>query len=311
MLAYLLLHFSKRAILWGPQGQIDWIEYTRLTANWLALYRYSPLPAYAELLYWLAVAVSALNLAGFMPRLMGLLFAVFASATLNRDWLAMDGGHSLLVVLSIYLVFADTSALSIVKRVRAPQVSQTAAIVHNAAMFAVSAQVCLMYYWAGFYKLFGVSVAPGDRVVFRASGPPVQLSGPVSACLRPRHADRPRCLRDARLSRLLPISDVGETSKADDGRDCDFIPSGDRRNDGLDNLLEHDDCRGPGASLRRSAGIALETHRLDERRCRQANANRNSLTTRRFYQNPLLIMIAMPCRCGALAKLTVSRATAP
>jgi hypothetical protein len=157
MLAYFAIHFTKRAFLWGPQGQIDWVTYTHITSNWLALYRYNPSPVYAECLYWFAIIVTVLNVCGVFPRVMGWLFALAVSATLYRDQLAMDGGHSLLIILSIYLAFADTSALSLMKArtatARPPKFGLS--VIHNAAMFAVSAQVCLMYYWAGFYKTSG------------------------------------------------------------------------------------------------------------------------------------------------------------
>jgi hypothetical protein len=177
MLAYLVVHGSVRAILWGPQAQIDWTTYAHTTSNWFALYRYGGAAAFSEALYYASIAVCLANAVGVMPRLLGLLFSITTSATLFRDDFAMDGGHTLLVILSIYLIFADTSALSLLPIERRKPGSPTLGIFHNGAMAAVSLQVCLVYYWSGFYKLSGTTWRHGTALYYALHDPTFSWPG--------------------------------------------------------------------------------------------------------------------------------------
>lgn len=170
MLAYYLLHVRERAILWGPAGQLDWAAYTAGQTTIFDLYRYSASAAWAESLFWFSVAAAAANCIGRWPRISAVAFALTTYATLERNAFAMDGGQELLVVLAFYLCFTDCGRhfawrARTVKPV--PEwLDTTATAVHNVAVFSIAAQICILYFWTGFYKISGPMWRDGSALYY-------------------------------------------------------------------------------------------------------------------------------------------------
>jgi hypothetical protein len=152
MAAYYVLHIPQRAFLWGPIGQLPWPTYVLGHPNAFELYRYSSSGWYAETLFWIALAVAATNATGVLGRAGSVAFALTTYATLERNPFAMDAGQQLLIVASIYLAFADSFAFL---SLRTSRRTEWSALLHRAATFSIAAQVCIMYFWAGFYKVAG------------------------------------------------------------------------------------------------------------------------------------------------------------
>lgn len=169
------MHFHERAFLWGPHGQIDWAFYHGSgTADPISLYLLNSSVAWSESLYWAGLTVSAAFVLGVYPRLTAIVFYLLARSTFDRNFLALDGGYNLLGLLSFYLLFADSGRHLMWLRLGAPSVVRklgerlqpTLDIVHNAAMALIAGQICMLYFWSGFYKVTGHKWQDGTAIYY-------------------------------------------------------------------------------------------------------------------------------------------------
>jgi hypothetical protein len=171
-----LLHLHQRAFMWGVHGQTEWAFYAASVHRGpFTLYALSSSAAWAELLFWAGLATSLVYLLGVFPRLTSLLFFAFTASLYSRNPIALDGGQNLLILLALYLCFADSGAyLSLTRDTRlaracarlAAPLADALAVVHNLAMFVIAGQVCLVYYWSGFYKIGGHKWQDGTAVYY-------------------------------------------------------------------------------------------------------------------------------------------------
>jgi len=166
------LHFSQRHFLWGSDAvvtQADTSTILSATHAW-TLYSLFPSPLGAECLYWLGLIVSLLFAAGLFTRVTPVLFLVFTWSLYQRNAYALDGGDNLLVILTIYLMFADLSALSLDRRVFGPRrersFSWLSGMLHNFAVTACLLQLAILYFDSGFYKIQGHVWSSGTAVYY-------------------------------------------------------------------------------------------------------------------------------------------------
>lgn len=172
MVCFYLWNAPLRNALWGAHGVLPYGDYIATTrADPLQLYRYSPAHSFTEALFWISLAVALLYAFGVTPRLLAVPFAVTAYATISRNWPATDAGLNLLILLSFLLCLCDTSARFSVVTIRpwrslARAVRPIANVAHNCGRFLISWQVCMVYFWAAFYKLGGQNWRDGTALYY-------------------------------------------------------------------------------------------------------------------------------------------------
>lgn len=161
MLVHYLWHFGERDLIWGPRGQLGFHEYATTTPGGIfALYSLSGSPLYSTSLVIASVVIAAAFGLGVLPRVTCWLFAITTYASVARDPLATDAGQSLAYLLAFLLCIVDTSRYlaPLARRRQAELGSLARAIVgmlHNSGRFLIAWQICMVYFWAAFWKLGG------------------------------------------------------------------------------------------------------------------------------------------------------------
>jgi vitamin K-dependent gamma-carboxylase-like protein len=168
------MHFRQRLFLWGPNGQLDGIYYQALSGRYpLALYSWSNSIAWTDFLYIAGMIVSVLFALGIVPRLTSILFYVTTAALYDRNSISLDGGNNVLILLALYLCFADTGKHFALKTVRIralrrfyPILLRPLNVLHNAAMATIVLQIAMVYFWSGFAKIMGHKWQDGTAIYY-------------------------------------------------------------------------------------------------------------------------------------------------
>jgi hypothetical protein len=172
------LHFSQRHFLWGPDGILTHNDSSAILTSehaW-SLYNVFPTAVGADCLFWLGLIVSLMFAAGLFTRAASVLFFVFTWSLYQRNPYALNGGDNLLVILAIYLIFADLSALSLDRRLFGPRPERSftwlSGMLHNFAVAACLLQLAILYFDAGFYKIQGHVWSNGTAIyyILRSNG---------------------------------------------------------------------------------------------------------------------------------------------
>lgn len=163
--AYVAVNFAYRHLLWGagarwaePVGGFALTSGPALTAGCVAL-----------------LVVAALVAVGWHARWTVPLLLVGWAGLTSWNPLVADQGLNLARILLVYLCFADSSARwSLDSRRRARRRTAvrpgSGTLLHNAAVLAIGAQVCLVYVLSALFKLAGESWRDGTAVAY-----PLQL----------------------------------------------------------------------------------------------------------------------------------------
>jgi hypothetical protein len=157
--AYVAVNYPARHALWGtgarwttPLGGHALTSGLALTVGCVAL-----------------MLVAALVVVGWRARwTVPLLLLGWTGLTAINPLIA-DQGQNIARILLVYLCFADTSArwsLDARRRTSPPGRSQVRNLVHNAAVLAVGAQICLVYVLSGLFKLLGAEWRDGSAVYY-------------------------------------------------------------------------------------------------------------------------------------------------
>jgi len=158
---YLLWHFRDSGLLWGDQGIVD-LQILSASANVdhmtksIALF----LGTHWSVAYWLAIITALIFAAGILPRIFACLFAISVHYMFFRTLYAVDGGLKIMADICCYLVITDTSRYF---RLIGPRPDQNGLrwldrlfhAIHPIGMFCIAMQICIIYYWSGFYKITG------------------------------------------------------------------------------------------------------------------------------------------------------------
>jgi Vitamin K-dependent gamma-carboxylase len=172
------LHFSQRGFLWGANAVLSHADNSVILAarrTW-SLYSVFPSALGAECLYWLGLVAALMFAAGLFTRVTSIVFVVFTWSVYQRNPYALNGGDNLLVILSIYLIFADLSALSLDRRLfgkpRESRFAWLAGMLHNFALAACLLQLGIVYFEAGFFKIQGHVWSSGTAIyyILRSNG---------------------------------------------------------------------------------------------------------------------------------------------
>jgi hypothetical protein len=172
------LHFQEREFLWGVNGMLTPADNAPVLVHGHAwsLYSLSASPLWPECLYWLGLLVSIAFAVGLFTRITSTLFFVVIWSLYQRNTYALDGGENLLVILAIYLIFADLSALSLDRRLfkdKGPgRFEWLSGMLHNFAVTACLVQLAIVYFEAGFYKIQGHVWSSGTAIyyILRSNG---------------------------------------------------------------------------------------------------------------------------------------------
>lgn len=168
MACFYLWNLPFRGALWGPNGLLPYKDYVHsVSSDALQLYRYSASPAYAEFFYWMSLVVAVAFAIGLLPRITCWLFVITAYATISRNWQATDAGLNLVVLLAFLLCFCDTGGVRAFRfERRFPSLSMLSNLSHNCARFLIAWQICMVYFWAVFYKLGGENWRDGTALYY-------------------------------------------------------------------------------------------------------------------------------------------------
>jgi hypothetical protein len=175
-LLFFTVHFPQRALLWGARGMLDWHTYAQSTAPGpTSLFAFSPSAAWSEALYWLGVVSCVLFLFGIVPRLTSITTYCLVSSAFNREYMVLDGGENILVIMLLYLCFVDSGHyLSLwslrlrgkLRRAFIRYCEPLNRIVHNTGMAAIAGQIALLYFWSAFYKISGHNWQAGTALYY-------------------------------------------------------------------------------------------------------------------------------------------------
>jgi hypothetical protein len=174
MIIFYLVNATRREFFWGPHGQLRWATYiTQHNLSLLSLFRYSGSSVFADGLFILSLLVAVAFMLGIVPRISSWAFLLTTFAMFDRNRFMEDGGDHLLVTLTVYLCLADTScffalipARGAIRNRWSQRTMRAFTLVHNAAMFLISAQVALVYFWASFYKISGSTWRDGSALFY-------------------------------------------------------------------------------------------------------------------------------------------------
>jgi hypothetical protein len=170
------IHLRQAPLVWGPHGIVDWSYYANHDGRFLfALYALSPSLSWTLIIVASGLVAAVLFALGVLPRLTGIALFILVRATFDRNAMAVDGGDNVLAIMLLYLCFVDTSRTCVTLNwtpgflragLERGKLRDAVVLVHNAAMVAIAAQLSIIYFWSGFYKIQGDRWADGTAIYY-------------------------------------------------------------------------------------------------------------------------------------------------
>lgn len=164
-----LINHGQRRFLFGPNGVYPFQEGLVGAFPLLGLSRSA---LWFEVVYHAGILAAFLWTAGWRTRIVTpICYALWRSLD-DRNPLVADGGDNLTALLLFYACFADVSArwsLDARARPRTPPVTtlqKSAGMLHNTALLAMLAQICLLYSVAGLTKVQGAAWRDGTAIYY-------------------------------------------------------------------------------------------------------------------------------------------------
>jgi Vitamin K-dependent gamma-carboxylase len=190
-------YFRLREFVWGPDGQVPYTEFVRRLhehSDPFSLYALSGSQAYFECVFALGFFVTLVYIVGLHTRICGVLMFICTWSLLHRNEQILNGGHSMLLLILFYLMFADVGCyFSIDDKLRStsisddgrlqcfigdqdhssgPMIRESAVIdkvlgvIHNYAIAACVFQIMVMYLFSTLYKLEGHKWQDGTALYY-------------------------------------------------------------------------------------------------------------------------------------------------
>ncbi|MDI3285980.1 HTTM domain-containing protein [Polyangium sp. 15x6] len=163
-----LVNHAQRRFLFGPNG-----VYPRdLLGGAFPLLAWSRSYVWFEAIYHAGIVLALLWVAGWRTRFVTPILYVLWRSLAARNPVLADGGDNLAHLLMLYACFADVSGRWSVDTRRRPEsapctlLQKCTAMVHNTALLAMLAQVCLVYAVAGATKVQGETWRDGTAIYF-------------------------------------------------------------------------------------------------------------------------------------------------
>jgi antimicrobial peptide system SdpB family protein len=183
MLASYISNWHSRAVIWGPNGQLDYEHYIRLVPGVLVAFVPNSDRA-TNILLISAIAIAIVYAVGLCPAMFSWLFALSSYIMISRERLDFDGGCNLLLLLAFLLCFTDSSRhLNIFRSFTTKESDLMRPIrnmIHNSAYFLINWQICMVYTWAAFYKLGGTEWRDGTALYYILQSEHFRLIEPFS-----------------------------------------------------------------------------------------------------------------------------------
>ena len=185
VLYQLLGHFAERGFLWGPRGVYPlWLFERDLPVGRAPSFLAVESELLFDVIYGISIAVAVLYALGWRTRWVGIWLYVLTWSLIKRNPLLRTGGDSIVLAMLPFLLLMNTSAyLSADSRWRGigegdrPRAGPFAALLHNVGLFGVMLQLCLIYLFAGVYKLLGEHWPQGTAVYYVLRAPEFTLPG--------------------------------------------------------------------------------------------------------------------------------------
>ena len=169
MLLFYLLHFSHSSFYWGPTGQVPYALYIHASSGPKGLFQFSSSPIFAQAIFIISFFVTACFTFGLFTGASSIAFAICTFSMFERNRFMQDGGEHLLLTLSVYLCFTQNAEYLTLRPRKTRSRDFTRAIrtiVHNASMLVISCQIALVYFWASFYKIEGITWRNGTALFY-------------------------------------------------------------------------------------------------------------------------------------------------
>lgn len=167
---YLIVHLGLRQEIWGPRGIYDLQTFSSSAQGPRWLFERTTSPLAFDFVYFAMISISLLYAAGVATRITSWLFAFSFASLVARNPYAIDAGQTVIVLLAFLLCFADSGQYLILfrKRVEPPKSSAPSivTIMHNCARLLIFWQMCMIYLWAAFYKLEGLTWHTGTAMFY-------------------------------------------------------------------------------------------------------------------------------------------------
>ncbi|WP_051299621.1 HTTM domain-containing protein [Arthrobacter castelli] len=170
LLKWLLVNIGAAARLWGP-GSFYWDGYREILGyTWPFNILRDAGPGFFWLWYIITIGLVVAFVLGWRTRFVTPLLFVFYTAINAQNTPISDGGNYFIRIMLIYLIFVDISrrwSLDSRRRTRkqVPE-RETATILHNLGLCLVVAQLCLVYFEAGMYKVQGTLWQNGTAIYY-------------------------------------------------------------------------------------------------------------------------------------------------
>ncbi|WP_406124741.1 hypothetical protein [Streptomyces sp. NBC_00989] len=159
---YCLADYSNRQFLWGPHAyDSPSTASAQIPHAGFSLYLLSDSPAWFEFLFHTTILTSAAFMI-FGGRVLTLVQAVMMWSLHYRNQDLLEGGDNLAQILVIFLIFTVSDAYfapgakkrreRLLAADRPPTVST---VLHNLAAFLIVFQTAVLYFAAGYWKIFG------------------------------------------------------------------------------------------------------------------------------------------------------------
>jgi Vitamin K-dependent gamma-carboxylase len=179
VLYHYVAYFPLREFLWGPNGEIPYgvfLQRLQELHDPVNLYAVSSAQWYFEAVFFTGLLVTALYTFGWKTRLTGVLMFFFTWSLLHRNDEILNGGHSMLLLILFYLMFADVGRYFSLDAKDEPQPAAAPAqrslwsrllgIMHNYAIAACVLQIMVMYLFSTLYKIQGHKWQDGTALYY-------------------------------------------------------------------------------------------------------------------------------------------------
>jgi len=184
---YYLLHWGVRRDLWGPGGVLPFEKFLE-TGPRINLFQWNPTPVYFDAVYVAAIGVAVAVAVGYRSRLTVPLHWLAIWSLQERNQLLGDGGDNIMRIALLFLTLVNTGAFFSFDAVRASRPAPArgpgrwgwryavrafcernrpaVAVIHNFGVLLVLAQLSVLYFSTGLYKVMGELWQNGTAVYY-------------------------------------------------------------------------------------------------------------------------------------------------